>query len=86
MLKIDQTRKRASSVGDGMGRVVGYGCFWGAPKFCISFVEKCCIFRVLAKFAYRAAAQIIYLNSCQSRFSGMYLVLQVFRETFLALQ
>ena len=28
----------------------------------------------------RAAAQIIYLNSCQSRFSGVYLVLKVLRD------
>ena len=27
-----------------------------------------------------AAAQIVYLNSCQSRFSGVYLVLKVFRD------
>ena len=27
-----------------------------------------------------AAAQIIYLNSCQSRFSGVHLVLKVFRD------
>ena len=27
-----------------------------------------------------AGAQIIYLNSCQSRFSGVYLVFEVFRN------
>ena len=37
---------------------------------------------ILAGLNIWAAAQIIYLNSCQSRFSGVYLVFDVFQDTW----